>query len=104
MPAMSNPAPAPQDPASADEAPDPSVLRAERRLRLLEELTEIGMELARALRPSAPEDGAADEDAGGDPATETGRGKGRDPADAFGSLSRAIRLHLALEARTDEEL
>jgi hypothetical protein len=102
MSAMSNPAAALEDSASpaTDEATDPSVLRAERRLRLLEELTEIGMELARALRPSAP----ADEAAGEDSATETGRGKRRDPADAFGSLSRAIRLTLALEARTDEEL
>jgi hypothetical protein len=106
MSVMSNPVTAPQDPASsaADEAPDPSVVRAERRLRLLEELTEIGMELARALRPSAPADGAADEVAGGDPATENGRAKGRDPADAFARLSRAVRLTLALEARTDEQL
>jgi hypothetical protein len=32
-----------------DETPDPSVQRAERRLRLLEELSEIGMALAHAL-------------------------------------------------------
>jgi hypothetical protein len=96
--AMSNTAPVPEDPASpaADEAPDPSVVRAERRLRLLDELTEIGMELARALRPGAE----AREDSSDDKA----RGKRRDPADTFGSLSRAVRLTLALEARTDEEL
>src|SRR5471030_1085811 len=85
---------APPDPA--EEVPDPSVLRAERRLRLLEELSEIGMEMARALRPGA--------EAGEDSPEDKARGKGRDPADAFGSLSRAIRLTLALEARTDEEL
>jgi hypothetical protein len=62
------------------------------------------MELARALRPRAPADGATDEAASGDPATAMGRAKGRDPADAFGPLSRAIRLTLALEAKTDAEL
>ncbi|MDQ2859581.1 MAG: hypothetical protein M3T55_02415 [Pseudomonadota bacterium] len=107
---MPSPAAPLEDPAlsAADEAPDLSVLRAERRLRLLQELAEIGMELARALRPRPPEDRAADEAAGGEPAPEkgggTGRRKGREPADAFGPLSRAIRLTLALEARTDEAL
>ena len=107
---MSSSAAAPEDPAlsGADEPPDLSVLRAERRLRLLEELAEIGMELARALRPRPPEDRAADEAASGEAAPEkgggTGRGKGREPADAFGPLSRAIRLTLVLEARTDAEL
>jgi hypothetical protein len=83
---------APQDAAApcADDVPDPSILRAERRLRLLEELAEIGMDLARGLR-------AADR-------AEAARGKSRDPADAYGPLSRAIRLTLALEARTDAEL
>jgi hypothetical protein len=96
MLAMSNPSPPPQDPASADEAPDPAVLRAERRLRLLEELAEIGMALARALTPAA--------EAREDPSDDKVHGKRRDPADAFGALSRAIRLTLALEARTDAEL
>ena len=76
----------PSDPA--EDAPDPSVAEAERRLRLLKELTEIGMELARKLR-----DRAGEEDA-----------KGRDPADAFARLSRAIRLTLSLEAKTLEHL
>lgn len=91
-----------QDPAASaagGEEPDPSVLRAERRLRVLEELTEIGMDLARALRPAAA--GGAAEDG---PSGTAGRGKSRDPADAFGPLSRAIRLTLGLEARTDGEL
>jgi len=80
---MSNAASQPQ--ALADD--DPSVVLAEGRLRLLRELAEIGMKLARALEP-AP---AAAE-------------KGRDPADAFARLSRAIRLTLTLEAKTDEAL
>jgi hypothetical protein len=40
----------------AEASPDASVRRAERRLRLLEEMSEIGMELLRALRPSAAAD------------------------------------------------
>jgi len=80
------------------------VLRAERRLRLLAELADIGMDLARALKPSAPADEAQDEVPGGSPATEPGRAKRRDPAEAFAPLSRAIRLTLALEAKTDAEL
>jgi len=90
---MSNLALASEHPA--DEAPDPAVLRAERRLRLLEELAEIGMELARALRPGPVADQASQGAASG---------KGRDPADAFAGLSRAIRLTFALEARTDQDL
>ncbi len=102
---MSECAPNPQGPPPSDDAtPDPSVLRAERRLCLLAELAEIGMELARALKPPVPADGAAVEAPDGAAATDRGRGKSRDPADAFAGLSRAIRLTLALEARTDEEL
>jgi hypothetical protein len=71
-------APVLQEPP-ADTAPDPAVLRAERRLALLAELAEIGMELARGL-------------------------KAGDPAETFAPLSRAIRLTLALEAKADAEL
>jgi hypothetical protein len=87
---MSDPAPQPQ--GLADD--DPSVVRAEGRLGLLRELAEIGMKLARVLEPGAP--AAADD--------ETGRSKSRDPAEAFARLSRAIRLTLTLEAKTDEAL
>jgi len=88
----------PEGAAPADAAPDPSILRAERRLRLLAELAEIGMELARALKPSASE---------GDPppaAADEPPGRRRDPAEAFAGLSRAIRLTVALEAKADQEL
>jgi hypothetical protein len=88
---MSNLTPPPE---AAEEAPDPSVVLAEGRLGLLRELAEIGMKLARALEPCAP---AAADDAAGNP-------KSRDPADAFARLSRAIRLTLTLEAKTDEAL
>jgi hypothetical protein len=80
---MSNSAPAPRD----DEAPHPAVLRAGSRLRDLEDLRGIGMKLARGLESRA----AADPN-------DTG------PAEAFGPLSRAIRLTVALETRTDQEL
>ena len=96
------------DPA---EAPDPVIARAERRLRLLEELSEIGMDLARALCREAlaaanPAESAAAEtaaDVADLAAAPTATGT-RDPANAFARISRAIRLTLALEARTDEAL
>jgi len=95
-----------EDPAApvADEAPDPAVLRAERRLRLLAELADIGMDLARALRPGAMASAACDAAAGEDAGMQSGRARGRDPAEAFAPLSRAIRLTLALEAKTDADL
>jgi hypothetical protein len=80
---MSNAAPQPQ--GLADD--DPSVVLAESRIRMLRRLAEIGMELAeRTLN------------------TQVAPGKGRDPADSYAPISRAIRLTLALEAKTDEEL
>jgi hypothetical protein len=85
---------------------DTAVLRAERRVRLLEELSEIGMDLARALRREAQ--AAADEAEPDGSATDakTGRPTARsgDLAGAFASLSRAIRLTLTLEGRADEAL
>lgn len=69
--------------------PDPAVARAERRLALLEELAEIGMEIARALKPGNKVDQP--------PQTA-------DPAEAFARVSRAVRLTLALEAKTEAEL
>lgn len=86
----------------AELATHPAVLRAERRLRLLEELADIGMDLVRALRPDA-------EAAAGDAARETARteshpAKRRDPVDLYANVSRAVRLTLALEARTDAAL
>jgi len=90
--------PAPDETAMAEETLDLSVARAERRLRLLEELSEIGMELARALKPGAD----ADKTTAGDIAAAEVPTK--DPAAVFAPLSRAIRLTLALEARTDQDL
>ncbi len=78
--------------ADTDLADDPAVARAERRLRLLEELAEIGMELVRALRPGVEAAEASD------------LRPGRDPVEQYASLSRSLRLTFALEAKTDEEL
>jgi hypothetical protein len=102
----------PDDDALAEPL-DPAVLRAERRLRMLEELAQIGMNLARALErqalaaadpvdpaePAAPD--AAEASASRAPTPNTPAG---DPSVAFARISRAIRLTLALEARTDEQL
>jgi hypothetical protein len=75
---------------AAAEALDAAILRAERRLRLLEERAEIGMDLARALHREA--------------LAEPAKLSSGDLAGAFAKLSRAIRLTLALAARTDEAL
>ena len=69
---------------------DPVEASALRRLAMLEELAEIGMEIARSLRPGAE--------------AETPVPERRDPAAAFAQVSRAIRLTLNLEAKTWAEL
>jgi hypothetical protein len=85
------------DDAAADLADDPAVLRAERRLRILEEMTEIGMRMLRALE--------TDGEAKASEASATGSsGKRRDPVDHYASLTRSLRLTLKLEAETDEAL
>ena len=88
---MSDPA---LNPASPEDA---SILRAERHLRILAELAEIGLDLARALRRRVEAQAKtwADEPP---PTSE------RDPADAFQRLSRSVRLTVALEARVAEAL
>ena len=100
----------PADAAPA-EAPDPAILRAEWRLRMIEELAEIGMDLVRDLHRQALAAADPAEPAAADtpetPTTSSGRRAatpGGDPAAAFARLSRAIRLTLALHARTDEAL
>src|SRR5271169_453944 len=69
-----------------------AVLRAERRLRLLQELTDIGMDLTRSLQKRAAAVDAlpiADVERDDSPS---------DTAAAFAKLSRAVRLTLDLEA------
>ncbi|MBV8684471.1 MAG: hypothetical protein JO111_16460 [Caulobacteraceae bacterium] len=100
--------PAAPTPTSAH---DPAVLRAEWRLRMIEELAEIGMDLARTLHrqalaaaePMEP----ADADTTDTPTTTptNTRASATSPADLandFARLSRAVRLTLTLHTRTDE--
>jgi hypothetical protein len=92
--------------AASAEAPDPAVLRAERRLQMLEELAEMEMDLARALQRQAivagnPIPPAPD-------ATESSAGAASETADdlsaAFARIARSLRLTLALQARAEEQL
>jgi len=91
-------------------AGDPAhILRAERRLRLIEELSERSMALARLVhrRAMAEEQDAAEaaEASDGD-ATEAAPARpGPDAAAAsYAKLSRTVRLCLDMEARADETL
>jgi hypothetical protein len=90
----------PDDAVVLAEAPDSAILRAERRLRILEELTEIAMTLARALERQA----LAAADTVDPPEPAASAAPAFDPSVAFARISRAIRLTLALEARADEQL
>jgi hypothetical protein len=104
------------DPPPPDAAADPRIARAEERLAMLRELAEIGMAMTRRLARrtlEAPDDDAADpapaEAAGGkdapkSAAPKTAPGPRHDPADSFARISRAVRLTLAFEAKTDDQL
>jgi hypothetical protein len=74
-------------PADADES---GADRARRHLRMLAELAEIGMDMARAVRDQAV--GEARDGAGGDLGL------------AYSRIARAVRLTLAVETRTAEAL
>lgn len=83
----------PPDPSAAAPAVDDAgrlaaaVARGERRLRVLEEISEIGMRLMRKLEDP--------------PAKDAPR---PDPAPEFAKLSRAVRLTIDLERRVEEDL
>ena len=86
------------DPANADPSPDGPhgcsdaafAARAERRLRVLAELADIGMEISRALRERVAQQVGEDETKG-------------DPGLAFSRIARAVRQTLALDAKLDQE-
>jgi hypothetical protein len=89
-------------------AADPADARAGRRLRMLEELAEIGMDMARALRRQAlaqaelqdiGERAGVTEIAGG---VVTLSVKG-DLGLAFSRVARAVRLTLAMETRRGDD-
>ncbi len=78
-------------------APDPhaaaAIARAERRRGMLERLAEVGMHLAEQVGAhAAAAMSAVNEDHGGDPAR------------AFATAARAVRLTLAMEARVDRQI
>jgi hypothetical protein len=87
------PDPPADDPPAVDEADRHarSVARAERRLRVLAEIGDIGMRLMRKLENPPTKDEAAN-------------APRPDPATAFTKLSRAVRLTLDLEERAEEAL
>ena len=78
------------DASTAPEAPDPAAARTERHLRLLQELAEIGMDLAREVGRRAL-----------DQATEGP--SAADLALTFSRIARAVRQTVALEARLAED-
>ena len=83
------------DPVVSDPDPDlaDALAHAERRRAMLERLSVIGMQLAEQIGAhTAAAMAAINEDKGGDPAR------------AFATVSRAIRLTLALEARVDAQI
>ncbi|HSZ52204.1 MAG TPA: hypothetical protein VK801_11575 [Caulobacteraceae bacterium] len=100
----------PDDTPALADAPDPEVLGAEWRMRLLEEMAELCMDLARIVHRQAkaaaelaePSASEADEV----PANRAAPASpsALDPSDAIARISRALRLTLALHARTEEQL
>ena len=105
--------PASTTPPTGDGAdtPDPSAALAEEHLRVLAELREIGMEMTRILKRRAEIDLQSAETLAGHAKSDAAYlqpppvpGPMRDPATAFARMSRAVRLTLALEARTAEAL
>jgi hypothetical protein len=102
------------DNAALAEAPDPAVLGAEWRLRLLEEVVEINIRVARALErqtlaavesaePVAPDDDSKTAEAPASRAASPVPSL-RDLSAALDRASRSLRLTLALHARTEEAL
>ncbi len=87
-----------------------AILRAGRRLRILERLTEIGMEMTEVLqrRLLADEEATVNTAINGEngvsaksPAAKTPR---FDPTEAFAKLSRTVRLTIHLETKADGAL
>jgi hypothetical protein len=98
------------DPDIMQAPPDPRVARAEERLAMLRELSEMGMALTRDLTrralaaPDAPEPPAPAADAKAGPVPRAAAGRRHDPAESFARLSRAVRQTLAQEAKAEAAL
>ncbi|MDB5425511.1 MAG: hypothetical protein JWQ29_2927 [Phenylobacterium sp.] len=78
------------------DAATPSDPRTERHLRLLQELAELGMDIARAVRAEAVEPAPEPDD---DAAPAAPSRFGADLGLVFARIARAVRQTLALEAR-----
>src|SRR5271155_2442462 len=101
---------APAESAGAD-APDASVVIAERQLAMLREIAEAGMDMIRILKERTEIDLQTAKTQAARAALADGGAHGPahpapmpDPSAMFARLSRAVRLTLALEAKTDERL
>jgi hypothetical protein len=92
------------------DAPDPRIARAEERLAMLRELSELGMAITRDLSrralaaPETPEPSAPAADAKATPSPRAASGRHHDPAESFARISRAVRLTLAQEAKAETAL
>jgi len=89
------------------------ILRAERRLRMIEELSERSMALARLAHDRAMDDGRRAAEAAGEPERPAATADDGAPpaapnpdasAATYAKLSRTVRLCLDMEARADETL
>lgn len=97
-------APEPDDPEGRAEARACAALaRSERQPAMLQELAEIGMQMARAVRDEAlARAEAADEDAA--PPARPSRFGGGDLGLVYSRIARAVRQTLALETRVADEI
>jgi hypothetical protein len=92
----------PSDPSQGRPEDCPGEERTERHLRLLRELADIGMEMARAVRAQAVTQ-AAERDVNAAAPVAAARFAGADLGLVFSRIARAVRQTLALEARLAEE-
>jgi hypothetical protein len=114
FPIQPHPEAHPDSPPPRDAA-DPRIARAEERLAMLRELAELGMSMTRAFTRRALESPPTDDDDAPPPALAAGKavaretsraipGPRQDPAESFARLSRAVRLTLAFEVKTEGQL
>ncbi len=95
-----------------EDAPNPAIAGTEKRRRKLEELSDIGMEIARSIQVEVRLEGQAyglklsraEGPAQAQAVRASVPAKSREAAAAFARISKAIRLTIALEARTEQDL